>query len=171
MSIYWKDFRGDDPDLWEHEWNKHGTCISTLETRCYSPDSYYPQEEVVDYFDKTVEKFQELPSYEFLAKAGILPSYTQTYSLSSVKEALERGHGAEVTVRCHYNSLNEIWYHYNVAGSLQTGKFVPSIPGTFFFFFVYPFWCNCLPSKNLTYDLLTRFTLLFIRRPQIELSL
>lgn len=80
MDIYWKDFKGDDLDLWVHEWNKHGTplpllsylrehkltwigtCISTLETRCY--DEYYPQQDVVDYFDKAVEIFGELPSYK-----------------------------------------------------------------------------------------------------------
>lgn len=39
-----------------------GTCVSTLETRCY--DEYYPQQEVVDYFDKAVEVFQKLPSYD-----------------------------------------------------------------------------------------------------------
>lgn len=62
MSEYWKDFRGDDANLWEHEWNKHGTCISTLETKCYS--DYVPQEEVVDYFDKAVDLFKRLPSYK-----------------------------------------------------------------------------------------------------------
>lgn len=62
MSEYWKDFRGDDANLWEHEWNKHGTCISTLETKCYS--DYVPQEEVVDYFDKAVNLFKALPSHE-----------------------------------------------------------------------------------------------------------
>lgn len=62
MSEYWKDFRGDDANLWEHEWNKHGTCISTLETKCYS--GYVPQEEVVDYFDKAVDLFKGLPSYK-----------------------------------------------------------------------------------------------------------
>lgn len=66
MSIYWKDFRGDDADLWQHEWNKHGTCISTLEAKCYS-EFYYPQQEVVDYFDKTVEMFQKLPSFDVCA--------------------------------------------------------------------------------------------------------
>lgn len=42
-----------------------GTCISTLETRCY--DEYYPQQEVVDYFDKAVEVFERLPSYKVRA--------------------------------------------------------------------------------------------------------
>lgn len=62
MSEYWKDFRGDDNHLWEHEWNKHGTCVSTLEPDCY--EDYLPQQEVVDYFDKTVEVYKDLPSYE-----------------------------------------------------------------------------------------------------------
>lgn len=39
-----------------------GTCVSTLETRCYQ--DYIPQQEVVDYFDRTVEIFKEVPSYE-----------------------------------------------------------------------------------------------------------
>ncbi|KAL2002725.1 hypothetical protein VTN02DRAFT_6108 [Thermoascus thermophilus] len=126
MGVYWKDFRGDDADLWEHEWNKHGTCISTLETKCYS--DYLPQQEVVDYFDKTVEIFQKLPSYEILAKAGIVPSHEQTYTLEEIQGALREAHGADATVRCRYGSLNEIWYHFNVAGRLQTGDFVPSDP-------------------------------------------
>lgn len=62
MSTYWKDFRGDDPNLWEHEWNKHGTCVSSLETHCYT--EYVPQQEVVDYFDKTADLYRELPTYE-----------------------------------------------------------------------------------------------------------
>lgn len=32
---------------------QHGTCVSTLDPDCYS--SYQSQEEVVDYFEKTVE--------------------------------------------------------------------------------------------------------------------
>ncbi|KAL1987870.1 hypothetical protein VTN96DRAFT_1854 [Rasamsonia emersonii] len=124
MQEYWKDLRGDDASLWEHEWNKHGTCISTLETRCYT--DYIPQQEVVDYFNKTVELFQFLPSYEILAKAGIVPSHEEVYSLDEIQNALREAHGAEVTVRCRHNSLNEIWYHFNVAGRLQTGKFMPA---------------------------------------------
>lgn len=62
MSEYWKDFRGDDNNLWQHEWNKHGTCVSTLEPDCYT--DYLPQQEVVDYFDKTVEVYKELPTHE-----------------------------------------------------------------------------------------------------------
>ncbi|CBF76577.1 hypothetical protein AN4874.2 [Aspergillus nidulans FGSC A4] len=126
MSTYWKDYRGDDPNLWEHEWNKHGTCVSTLETHCYS--EYYPQQEVVDYFDKTVELFHDLPTYMTLANAGIVPSYTQTYTRHEVEDALSKAHGATVTVRCRSQRLQEVWYFFNVEGPLQTGKFVPSEP-------------------------------------------
>ncbi|KAJ5095373.1 hypothetical protein NUU61_004729 [Penicillium alfredii] len=126
MSEYWKDFRGDDPNLWQHEWNKHGTCVSTLETQCY--EDYIPQQEVVDYFDKTVEVFKTVPSFEFLANAGILPSNSETYALADIEKALEKEHRAPVTVRCRHRALSEIWYYFNVAGSLQTGKFIAADP-------------------------------------------
>ncbi|KAE8352599.1 ribonuclease T2-like protein [Aspergillus coremiiformis] len=141
MRTFWKDYKGDDPNLWEHEWNKHGTCISTLETHCY--DVYYPQQDVVDYFDKTVELFHQLPTYETLSGAGIVPSYTETYSLREIQDTLSKAHGAEVTVRCRHHNLNEVWYFFNVAGPLQTGKFVASNPDGQ--------TSNC-PSKGIRYQ-------------------
>lgn len=61
MNTYWVDINGDDESFWEHEWGKHGTCISTLKPSCYT--SYTPQEEVPDFFQKTVDLFQTLDSY------------------------------------------------------------------------------------------------------------
>lgn len=61
MNIYWKDYQGNDESFWEHEWGKHGTCISTLSPNCYT--NYAPQEEVVAYFQKTVDLFKTLDSY------------------------------------------------------------------------------------------------------------
>jgi ribonuclease T2 len=62
MDTNWKDYQGNDESFWEHEWGKHGTCISTLETSCY--DNYTPQAEVVDYFEKAVELNKGLDSYK-----------------------------------------------------------------------------------------------------------
>ncbi|KAJ5941180.1 hypothetical protein N7516_001348 [Penicillium verrucosum] len=142
MSEYWKDFRGDDNNLWQHEWNKHGTCVSTLEPDCYT--DYLPQQEVVDYFDKTVEVYKELPTHEFLANAGIIPSQTRTYALADIEAALEQAHGKPVTIRCRGGAINEIWYHFNIAGSLQSGEFVSADPDGL--------KSNC-PSRGIKYPL------------------
>ncbi|ODH46612.1 hypothetical protein GX48_07307 [Paracoccidioides brasiliensis] len=130
MKTYWKDFRGDDENLWEHEWNKHGTCVSTLEPKCY-PD-YVPQQEVVSYFQKTVNLFLGLPSYDILSAAGIHPSDTETYELDAIEKALKTVHGVDVVVRCRNGALNELFYHYNIAGPFESGRFVPAAPDSFF---------------------------------------
>ena len=49
-------------NLREHEWNKHGTCYSTLNPTCYT--DYQPQDEVIDFFNQTITLFQTLPTYE-----------------------------------------------------------------------------------------------------------
>lgn len=62
MQTYWPDYQGNDESFWEHEWGKHGTCISTLKPSCY--DSYVPTQEVPDFFQRTVDLFKTLPSYQ-----------------------------------------------------------------------------------------------------------
>lgn len=126
MQTYWKDYSGDDETFWEHEWGKHGTCVSTLKPSCY--DSYVPTQEVPDFFDKAVELFKTLPSYEWLSAAGITPSTSKTYTTAQIQAALKAKHGQEVTLGCSSGALNEIWYHYSVRGSVQTGEFVAAEP-------------------------------------------
>ncbi|KFZ09862.1 hypothetical protein V501_05462 [Pseudogymnoascus sp. VKM F-4519 (FW-2642)] len=126
MDTNWKDYQGNDETFWEHEWGKHGTCISTLDTTCY--DNYKPQTEVVDYFEKAVELNKGLNSYKILADAGITPSQTATYTLVQIQNALKAAHGFIPTLGCKSGVLQEIWYHYNVLGSVQTGQFVPTEP-------------------------------------------
>jgi ribonuclease T2 len=62
MRAHWKGIAGDE-HLWQHEWSKHGTCVSTLEPRCYGDHSYRETEEVVDYFAKAMELFGTVPTY------------------------------------------------------------------------------------------------------------
>ncbi|KAH8588132.1 ribonuclease T2-like protein [Bisporella sp. PMI_857] len=126
MNTYWKDYQGNDESFWEHEWDKHGTCISTLEPSCYN--GYTGQEEVVDYFGIAVELFKGLDSYATLANAGIIPSTTVTYTFAEIQAALTLAHGFPVTISCTSGALDQIWYHYNVLGSVQTGEFVPTSP-------------------------------------------
>ncbi|KND92212.1 Ribonuclease Trv [Tolypocladium ophioglossoides CBS 100239] len=126
MKTYWKDYKGDDESFWQHEWGKHGTCISTLDPSCYS--GYKPTEEATAFFARTVALFKTLPTYQWLADAGITPSSSRTYALADVQAALQNQHGAKVTLSCRGKALNEVWYHFNVQGSLQQGKFVAAQP-------------------------------------------
>jgi ribonuclease T2 len=127
METFWKDQAGDDEDFWEHEFNKHGTCMSTLEPTCYP--GYTPGQEVVDYFKRTVALFKTLPSYKWLEDAGVVPSETARYTLKQIEAALAASHGQNVIVNCNKNGeINELWYHFNVQGSVQGGKFVPAAP-------------------------------------------
>lgn len=120
MQTFWKDYKGDDETFWEHEWGKHGTCISTLEPDCYT--DYESTEEAVHYFARAVELFKSLPTHDWLADAGITPG-SETYALSDIQAALDEKHGAAVQLGCDGDILNEAWYTYNVKGSLQDGEF------------------------------------------------
>ena len=130
MNTYWKDYQGNDESFWEHEWGKHGTCISTLEPSCYT--NYVQQEEVVDFFQKTVDLFKTLPSYTWLSNAGIVPDSSKTYTSAQILAALMTPRGVDVAIQCqNTNQFDEIWYFYDVQGSTQTGKFIPTNPGMF----------------------------------------
>lgn len=157
ISEFWKDYQGDDEDFWSHEWNKHGTCMSTLEVECYT--DYKPQEEVKDYFAKAVEIHKGLNTYQVsaqwafssgisdrymhghglitrscwqtLADAGIVPDESKTYTLSEIQAAISEKHGLEITLNCRDGKLNEAWYFYNIKGSAQTGEYVPAEPGEY----------------------------------------
>jgi ribonuclease T2 len=57
MKKYWLPNRGTTENFWEHEWNKHGTCVNTLAPSCYG-DGYEPGDEVVDFMGKAMEVFK-----------------------------------------------------------------------------------------------------------------
>lgn len=126
MQKYWKDYQGHDETFWEHEFGKHATCMSTLDPSCYS--DYQSGQEVVDFFNTAVSVFKTLPSYTWLAQAGIVPSTTKTYTLSAIQAALSSHHGHNVVINCKSGALNELWYQFNVQGSIQSGKFVAADP-------------------------------------------
>lgn len=51
-----------------------------------------------------------LPSYDWLAEAGIVPSLTATYTLEEISAVLEAKHGGGVNVNCAKGGvLDELW--------------------------------------------------------------
>lgn len=125
MSKSWKSNNGDDDSLWEHEFNKHGTCINTISPKCYS--NYKSDENIYDYFKIAVTLYEKLPTYKFLTEAGITPSTSKTYTKSQVAKALsDNFSGKQVYFKCDKNNaLQEIWYFHHLQGSLRGENFKP----------------------------------------------
>lgn len=127
MEKYWLPNSGTNEHFWEHEWNKHGTCINTLAPSCYT-SSYNNGVEVVDFFARAVEVYKGLDTYKALEAAGITPSTSKTYTSAEIQEALTKVTGSAVVLGCSSGKLNQAWYSFNVRGSLQTGSFVATAP-------------------------------------------
>ena len=93
----WPAIKYTSPQLtaFQHEWQTHGTCYNTLQPSCL-PSGSPRGAEAVAYFGRIVELFQRLPTYEWLASAGITPS-TRTYDLDDVIRAIRDASGVRCT--------------------------------------------------------------------------
>ncbi|KAI0322988.1 base non-specific acid ribonuclease [Amylostereum chailletii] len=121
MQQYWVDINGKNEQFWEHEWGKHGTCMSTLEPSCL-PDGSPEGAEAVAFFQTVVKLFKSLPTYEWLSKAGITPGSGE-HDLSDVVAALKSASGVTPALDCSSGALNQISYYYNLKGSVIDGDF------------------------------------------------
>ncbi|CAK9441565.1 uncharacterized protein LODBEIA_P54330 [Lodderomyces beijingensis] len=127
LSNVWKDINGNDRSLWAHEWNKHGTCINTINPSCYS--NYQTHEDVYDYYKTLYNLYESLPTYQWLVNAGITPSNSKTYTYDQIQQALSSNFGQDVYFKCDSNNaINEIWYFHHIKGSLLQHNFVPIAP-------------------------------------------
>jgi len=124
MNTYWVDINGQNEQFWEHEWGKHGTCMSTLKRACL-PSGSPTGAEAVAFFQTVVKLFKTLPTYTYLANAGITPSTSKTYTLSTLTSALKSGAGVTPALDCTSGSLNAISWYFNLKGSVIDGTFVP----------------------------------------------
>ncbi|TFK56633.1 ribonuclease T2 [Heliocybe sulcata] len=124
MQQYWVDIDGENEQFWEHEWSTHGTCYSTLETSCL-PSGSAKGAEAVAFFQTVVKLFKTLPTYTWLADAGITPSSSKTYTLSTLTSALKSASGVTPALSCSSGSLDAISWYFNLKGSLIDGTFVP----------------------------------------------
>ncbi|KAL3232223.1 Ribonuclease T2-like [Nakaseomyces bracarensis] len=139
LDTYWKSNNGNHESLWIHEYNKHGTCLSTLQPNCYKrwagvdnneanlSDQYYKKRAVYDYFRVSYDLFAKLDSYKMLEKHGISPSNTTSYSKAEILQALSSEFdGVEAHINCDSkNALTEIWYYHHLKGSILDEQFQP----------------------------------------------
>lgn len=97
----------------------------------------------VVYFQTIVQLFQTLPTYKWLADAGITPSHHKTYTESEILDALKQGSGVSSgslgygavhglillqytpAVGCSHGKLDAISWYFNLKGSLLDGEFIP----------------------------------------------
>ena len=131
MERYWINQGAPNTDLWAHEFSKHATCFSTFDTPCYGPQ-YVQHQEVAEFFETAIKYYQRLPTWGWLAQAGIRPSNTTSYSLSDIQAALTKGYGLLPYLGCSgpaYNTtdagrgspdsgrtyLTEAWYYFYVS--------------------------------------------------------
>lgn len=123
MDTVWKNMGRPDDQLWTHEFNKHGTCMSTVSPKCYPEDS--GNQNVGDFFNSAVTLFESLPTYEWLKMDGIVPDNHRTYSVAEFSSSLARyTNGRTVFLGCdRHNNINQVWYFYKLKGSVANGQF------------------------------------------------
>ena len=130
MDSNWLAIDGQHEHLWAHEWNKHGTCISTIEPSCYGDDAF-PHGDLYDYFVQTTSLFRTLDTFSILAESDILPSTERTYDLADLEDAIiSSAHSFPVTFRCRSGELDEVWYHFSVRGTLRNPRPASPLNGT-----------------------------------------
>ncbi|KAI8328358.1 RNase Sy [Chlamydoabsidia padenii] len=117
MKTYWPSYKGvsNNIDFWSHEWDKHGTCVSTLAPKCYS--NYQQYQDVYDYFGKALELRQKYDLYSILNDAGITPG--DSYSADDFISAIQSALGVQVKVTCSGDDLEEVWLYFHVKNGDQ----------------------------------------------------
>ncbi|KAH8680862.1 ribonuclease T2-like protein [Xylariales sp. PMI_506] len=139
MNTYWIAQNQANQDFWGHEFSKHATCYSSFQVECYGP-TYVEHQEVVDFIETAAAYYRGLPTYDWLAAAGITPCNDTTsashYSLADVQAALVAGFGKLPYTGCTgprynetaagagsldngYTVLDEVWYYHHVVGRVQ----------------------------------------------------
>ncbi|KAG6889986.1 hypothetical protein C0995_012946 [Termitomyces sp. Mi166 len=112
MKTYWVDINGKNEQFWEvktarvvharhvYEVYRFSRVVDAFTTRLQStlmttclPSGSPKGAEAVAFFNTVVRLFKSLPTYDWLANAGITPSSSTTHTLSSLNSVLKAGAG------------------------------------------------------------------------------
>ncbi|KAI9227986.1 MAG: ribonuclease T2-like protein [Piptocephalis tieghemiana] len=129
METYWPSYRPGDPaSFWNHEWTKHGTCVSTLHPKCSAGEGGEEEEEghadVLEYFHTALSLRRTYDLAAALAAQGITPGQSR-YRIEDVESAIEEAYGLEVEAHCDRGRIREIWGWFRVRGR---NTYVPTQP-------------------------------------------
>ncbi|KZT08677.1 ribonuclease T2 [Laetiporus sulphureus 93-53] len=124
MNTYWLSDDESNEDFWQHEWDTHGTCYTTLQTSCF-PSGSPTGIDAVTFFERVVSLFQNLTTYTWLEEGGVTPSDSTTYSLDDLQSAIQSAYGYTASFDCDDGELYQIEYWFNLQGSLIDGEFIP----------------------------------------------
>ncbi|KAH7099934.1 ribonuclease T2 [Auriculariales sp. MPI-PUGE-AT-0066] len=123
MNKYWIAQNQPNWWLWAHEYSKHATCFTTFDTKCYGKN-YKEHEELINYYDTTIQAFKQYPTFKWLAKKGIIPSNSTTYTRDQILGALEAATGVTPYIGCSKTgAFQEVWYYSHSFGAPQLGIF------------------------------------------------
>ncbi|KAF9909099.1 ribonuclease T2-like [Lobosporangium transversale] len=123
LNTYWSSYKGDNNAFWAHEWSKHGTCISNLAPNCSS--NYVQDQDVYNYFSKTLALRSQYNLYKALADGGITPGSNP--NTADMHTAIKKAFGVDAQINCNSGALSEIWIYFKVKNHDQ---YVPVDPLT-----------------------------------------
>ncbi|EFA82171.1 ribonuclease T2 [Heterostelium album PN500] len=97
LNYDWPSLTGPNTDFWTHEWSKHGTCSLTG-----------PITNIHDYFAAGLKVYNAYNISSSLADHGIVPSNTQSYSITSITNALINSLGNTPLLQCQNGQLSTV---------------------------------------------------------------
>jgi len=118
MNTYWPSNKNDNNAFWVHEWQKHGTCVTTLFPSCFDSDSYQTGDEVSVYFRSALALRQQYDLYAAMKDAGFgaVRSVSQGYNAEDVVAAIRRKFGVTVALECKGSMINGARMYFGVRG-------------------------------------------------------
>lgn len=119
MTKYWPSKFGDHNSFWTHEWNKHGTCMTTLDPKCFAGNNEYKTgSEISVYFKQTLKLRQQYELYRALKKNGIVATLDKSKWKTSdeIAGAIKKEYGVNVALKCNGGVLYEVVMYFAAVG-------------------------------------------------------
>ncbi|KAI8869217.1 ribonuclease T2, partial [Ramicandelaber brevisporus] len=113
MNTLWPSSKGDNEWFFQHEFHKHGTCVSTMHPDCYA--DYQKHDDMVEYFTTALDMAQQYNPYDAFADAGIVPGGTYNRD-DMIKAIAKKWNGMAAKLFCKRGQIEEIQMFFKVKG-------------------------------------------------------